>query len=215
MAEQTQPDVGKRIRTLREQRDLSLRLLAERSGLSVNAISLIERGENSPTVSSLHRLATALNVPITDLFREEEKQVSVLVKRNRGLRSQSDGIVMESLGAGLLDLRLEPFRLVVDPGAGNADDPIVHPGEEFVHCIEGKIEYLVGDQVYHLEEGDSLLFDATEPHCLHNPTESRAVALLVFQADWQGHLVRQVHAEAGAGTEREESGREELATVRG
>lgn len=204
MAERTEPDVGQRIRTLREQRGLSLRSLGERSGLSINAISLIERGENSPTVSSLHRLATALQVPITELFREEEKQVSVLVKHNRGLRSQSDGIVMESLGAGLLDLRLEPFRLIIDPGAGNTDDPIVHPGEEFVHCIEGKIEYLVGDQVYHLEKGDSLLFDATEPHCLRNPTEVQAVALMVFQADREGHLGRQVHVGARAGTRREE-----------
>lgn len=61
-------NVGQRIRRLREQRQLSLRALARLCGLSTNAISLIERGENSPTVSSLHALATALGVSITDFF---------------------------------------------------------------------------------------------------------------------------------------------------
>ena len=71
MIEQAEPNVGQRIRMLRDQRKLSLRALADRCGLSINAISLIERGENSPTVSSLHVLATALGVPITDFFEEK------------------------------------------------------------------------------------------------------------------------------------------------
>lgn len=88
MTEQTQLNVGMRIRALREQRGLSLRALAERCGLSINAISLIERGENSPTVSSLHVLATALGVKITDFFEDPSEHAVVYVKRNQRLRSQ-------------------------------------------------------------------------------------------------------------------------------
>ena len=62
--------VGQNIRELRTKRKLSLRALAELSGLSTNAISLIERGDNSPTVSSLHSLATALGVPVTAFFEQ-------------------------------------------------------------------------------------------------------------------------------------------------
>ncbi len=64
-------DVGSRIRKIRTERGLPLRALADKCSLSVNAISLIERGENSPTVSSLHKLALALDVLITDFFIKE------------------------------------------------------------------------------------------------------------------------------------------------
>ncbi|MFZ2097760.1 MAG: helix-turn-helix transcriptional regulator, partial [Anaerolineales bacterium] len=83
MSENSEPNVGMRLRSLREEQGLSLRALAERCGLSINSISQIERGENSPTVSSLHRLATALKVPIATFFQDETKQTIVFVKRDR------------------------------------------------------------------------------------------------------------------------------------
>jgi transcriptional regulator with XRE-family HTH domain len=188
-----EPNVGMRIHSLRERQGLSLRALAERSGLSINAISQIERGENSPTVSSLHRLATALKVQITDFFQQEAKQTMVFVKRDLGLRSQSDGVVMESLGIGLFNQQLEPFRITVTAGAGNLDDPVNHSGEEFVHCLAGQIEYRVGDNLFALEQGDSLLFDATQSHGYRNPTHSPAVLLLVFQPTHDRQQARQLH----------------------
>ena len=101
MSKKNTNQVGMRLRSLREAQGLSLRALAERCGLSTNAISLIERNENSPTVSTLQRLAIALNVPITDFFQEETKQTVVCIKRATGLRTQSTGVMMESLGIGL------------------------------------------------------------------------------------------------------------------
>ena len=98
MIAQTEQKVGQRIRAIREQRGLSLRALAELCGLSTNAISLIERGENSPTVSSLHLLATALEVPITDFFESEQEQSAVLVRPGHRLISHADGIRLESSG---------------------------------------------------------------------------------------------------------------------
>ncbi len=196
MSQIPEPNVGQRIRNLREREGLSLRALSERCGLSINAISQIERGENSPTVSSLHRLASALNVPITDFFHDEEKQVAVFVKYNSGLMAQSDGIIMESLGIGLLNQQLEPFRIQIQPGKGNSNDPITHSGEEFVHCLEGEIDYCVGDRIFHLVQGDSLLFEATQPHAYLNSSQNPATILLVFQSSQDSHLARQFHLEA-------------------
>ena len=133
-----------RLKTLRDQQGLSLRALVERCGLSINTISLIERGENSPTVSTLQRLASALNVPITDFFQDDTRQTVVFIKRDQGLRSKTNGTMMESRGIGLSDQQLEPFRMTVNPGAGNINDPIAHQGEEFIHCLEGEIEYSIG-----------------------------------------------------------------------
>ena len=195
MAENPEPNVGLRLRSLREQQGLSLRALAERCGLSINSISQIERGENSPTASSLHRLATALNVPITDLFQEEARQTIVFVKLDQGLRSQSSGVVMESLGIGLHNQQLEPFRITVQPGIGNTEDPISHSGEEFIHCLEGEIEYWIGDQIFRLKQGDSLLFDATQGHAYYNPTQNPAKVLMVYKVIRDRSLVQQLHME--------------------
>lgn len=195
MSQIPEPTVGQRIRSLRERDGLSLRALSERCGLSINAISQIERGENSPTVSSLHRLAGALNVPITDFFHDEEKQLAVFVKCNAGLQAQSEGITMESLGIGLHNQQLEPFRMLIEPGKGNGSDPISHSGEEFVYCLTGEVEYIVGDEVFHLTPGDSLLFEASLLHICRNPSENPATLLLTFNCPQDRHTAHQHHLE--------------------
>jgi transcriptional regulator with XRE-family HTH domain len=195
MEEKSEPNVGSRLRFLREMQGLSLRALAERCGLSINAISQIERGENSPTISSLHRLAKALNIPITDFFLEDSRQTMVFVKNKLGLRSHSNGVVMESLGIGLANQQLEPFRMVISPGSGNIDDPVVHSGEEFVHCIEGQLEYRVGDKSFYLERGDSLLFNANQAHGYRNTTGFPATILLLFHSTHDRQGARQLHLE--------------------
>jgi transcriptional regulator with XRE-family HTH domain len=182
MAVPIEPKVGARLRIMREQRGLSLRELAEQCGLSFNAISRIERGENSPTVSTLHQLATALNVSIAAFFEDGHEKATVFIPRDRRLRSNANGISMESLGTGLRGQQLEPFLVTVEPGAGNANDPIVHSGEEFVHCLEGTICYQVNNETYQLEAGDSLLFEAPQPHCFQNTGAVAARLLIVFQA---------------------------------
>ncbi len=195
VTEQIKPNVGPRIRAIREQRELSLRALAARCDLSVNAISLIERGENSPTVSSLHTLASALGVQITDFFEDARDRAVVFVQLDKRLSTQGNGLVMESLGIGLLNQQLEPFLITVEPTIEDENDPIVHPGQEFVYCLDGEIEYRVGSQPYHLTPGDSLLFEATQPHSFRNISGAPATVLLVFQAIEGGHLARQRHLE--------------------
>jgi transcriptional regulator with XRE-family HTH domain len=189
----TAPTVGQRIRAIREEQGLSLRALAERCGLSINAISLIERGENSPTVSSLHLLASALAVPITTFFEEDREQLVVHTPADGRLRSQAHGITMESLGIGLSSQQLEPFLITLEPGAGNIEQPVAHGGEEFVHCLEGELEYAVGSEVYHLKAGDSLLFQASEEHCFHNPGKVTARLVIIFGADRGSQPARRLH----------------------
>ncbi|MBZ0302722.1 MAG: cupin domain-containing protein [Anaerolineae bacterium] len=195
MNDRFEPDVGLRLRTLREKQGWSLRELAEQCGLSFNAISRIERGENSPTVSTLHSLATALNIPMTAFFEDAREQTLVQVKRDERLSSTADGIAMESLGIGLRDQQMEPFVVTVQPGAGNGDSPIVHSGEEFIHCLEGSIIYRVNADDYTLDSGDSLLFEATQPHCFYNPGEKPARLLMVFQASHGGYAIGPRHLE--------------------
>ena len=76
----TEPQVGEKRKTLRARKELSLRELSDQSGLSFNAISKIERGENPPTVVPLHKIAAVLEVHIPDLFRNEIQRFAVFVK---------------------------------------------------------------------------------------------------------------------------------------
>jgi transcriptional regulator with XRE-family HTH domain len=196
--ENSVPKVGRRIRAIREQRKLSLRALAEQCSLSVNAISLIERGENSPTVSSLHALATALEVKIADFFEETREEAAVVVVRHeQRLVTQEHGCLMESLGLGLQNQQIEPFLVTIAPSDGEISEPIVHPGQEFVYCLEGEVQYRIGAQTYSLRPGDSLLFDATQPHGFWNIGSAFARMVLVFQAVEDVHLARKRHLAAG------------------
>jgi transcriptional regulator with XRE-family HTH domain len=190
-------NVGIKIRMLRKRKGLSLRALAELSGLSTNAISRIERGENSPTVASLRLLANGLEAPITDFFKNESEEVTVFVPAEHRSHTRTIGQLIESLGTGLPDQNLEPFMITVDPATGDTADPYTHPGEEFVYCLEGTIEYRVNNQLYQLNSGDSLLFKADQPHCFRNPSDTIAIILLILQEqeDEGRRLAREAHLE--------------------
>ena len=188
-----EPKVGKIIRSMRESKQLSLRELSDLSGLSVNAISKIERGENSPTVASLHKLASALEIQITEFFRQQIYQFAVFVKSDESTLLRSDGISIESLGSGLPNQQLEPFNMIVAPNSGNISEPISHSGEEFIYCLSGKLEYFVGDETFILESGDKLLFKANQPHCWRNLGDGPAEVILVLETDRYKPLPHKLH----------------------
>jgi transcriptional regulator with XRE-family HTH domain len=187
-----EPQVGERVKAIREARGLSLRALAKESGLSVNTISLIERGDNSPTVASLHRLAAALGSSITDFFHDELRQTAVFVRRSERMAVARGDITMESLGTGLTHQKLEPFAVRIAPGAAY-DGEVTHSGQEFVLCLKGRCRYRVDGQEYDLAPGDSLLFDSTRPHAFRNPGEEEAEIILVFQCSTSLDAARIAH----------------------
>lgn len=182
MAQENKTTVGNRLRTLRERKGWSLRQLSEKCSLSINAISRIERGENSPTITSLTRLAEALSIPITDFFSGKPKKSIEFIKSGTGIRSQNGDITVEQLGRGLAGHQLEPFLLRINPQTEHFPKAINHPGKEFVLCLSGEVEFLVDDQVFKLEEGDSLLFEGMKSHHFRNVSTQAAELLLVFQA---------------------------------
>ncbi len=188
-----EPNVGLAIRTIRTEQGLSLRDLSEKCGLSINAISKIERGENSPTVASLHQLAAALRIHIADLFRQEIHQYAVFVKAAESTILKSEGMIIESLGRGLPNQQLEPYKMIITPNSGNIADPVSHPGEEFIYCLKGEVEYIVRDESFLLQPGDRLLFKATHPHCWRNNGTENAEVILIFETNREQPLPHKLH----------------------
>jgi transcriptional regulator with XRE-family HTH domain len=174
-------DVGVRLRMLRAGAGLSIRALAERSGLNVNTLSLIENGKTSPSVSTLQQLAGALGVPITEFFVVEQGDKTVVYQqdgtRPRGLFEHGS---MENLGAGMSRFGAEPLIVTLEAGADSGKNPIVHTGREFVYCLEGRVAYSVDTETYLLEPGDSLFFEAYLPHRWKNASEVHSRVLLML-----------------------------------
>ena len=139
-------NVGVRLKELRESRGTSMRALATKSGLSANALSMIERGNTSPSVSMLYKLADALEVPITEFFVPAVvKQSAIFVKAETPTRVPFASGVWEGLGGEKFTGRVEPFVLTLENGASGGQGSIVHTGHEFVYCLRGQLQYLVED----------------------------------------------------------------------
>lgn len=117
----------------------------------------------------------------------------VFVPRDARHRYEFNGIEMESLGSGLPDQKMEPFFVQVEGNKGNRENPISHPGQEFVYCIAGEIDYCVGDAIIRLHPGDSLMLDASQPHCFENPLEDPSTFLIVYQASRGIDVARREH----------------------
>ena len=177
--------VGKKLRTVREERGLSQRELAQRAGVSTNAISLIERDENSPSVSTLQSLATALNVRMSYFF-EDQKTTQVLhVKAANRPAISNGGVQIEGLDGKLNYQEMEPFLVSLQPNSGSGERQVVHTGHELVYCLSGSVEYLIDGKIYSLDIGDILLFEAHLPHLWRNVTDKDATILLVLQSTGQ------------------------------
>lgn len=174
-------NVGLCLRKLRAMRGLSIRSLAELSGLNFNTLSLIENSKTSPSVSTLQQLSTALDVPITAFFETESTQKQVIYQQNgsRPKATFTHGHI-EDLGSGLSLGDGIPLLITLEPGSDSGTNMISHTGQEFVFCLEGCLTYQVSGQEYVLEPGDSLLFEAHLPHCWRNPNPFPSRSLLIL-----------------------------------
>ena len=187
-------NVGNKLRELREARNMSMRMLAGKSGLSANALSMIERGKTSPSVSTLYKLSDGLGISITSFFGvlPDKQQVVALRSDERTRISFSRG-VFEGLGGEQFAGRVEPFMLTLETGANSGPHPMTHSGHEFVFCLRGQLDYVVENQAYQLDAGDSLLFAANLKHKWRNRGDQVLNAIIVISGYEEGEQPHAMH----------------------
>ena len=180
--------IGPRVRALREAMDLSLRDLAERSGVSAPMLSQVERGETSPTLQIASRIAAGLELRLSQLLRLDESGTVTIVRgheRRRG-GSPDRGHAFEVLTAPLPGQRAELSRHTLTAGArtGGAGDPPMHePGSREIALVEsGNVVLDIDGERHDLAAGDCVTFDADLPHHFENPGPGEAVILAVVSA---------------------------------
>jgi DNA-binding XRE family transcriptional regulator/quercetin dioxygenase-like cupin family protein len=161
--------IANHVRERRKEIGLNVGQLAQRSGISKGMLSKIENAQTSPSLSTLERLAAALDMPVTALFRGlAEERDAVFVKAGSGPE-----IVRQGTRAGhtyqLLgtlrgpNKRVEPL-LVSLTEATEVFPQFQHAGVEILYMLEGRMEYSYGTQAYLMEPGDTLQFEGDIPH---------------------------------------------------
>ena len=177
--------IGPRIRALRDAMALSLRDLAQRSGVSAPMLSQVERGETSPTLSVAERIAGGLDLTLSQLLRLDEGGVVSVVRANeRRAGGASRGHRYEILTPPLPGQRAEVSSHVLAPGAatgGPGDPPMHEPGSrETALVTAGRIKLICDGVPYELDTGDAVTFDADLAHHFENagPAEARFIAVV-------------------------------------
>lgn len=181
------PPVGGRVRALREALDLSLRDLSERSGVSAPMLSQVERGETSPTLAVAARIATGLELTLSQLLRlDEGSGVTVVRKGDRLKGGASPGHSYEVLTPPLPGQRAEVSLHKLEPGAatgGPSDPPMHEPGSrETATVIQGRVVMHCDGVAHDLAEGDTVTFDADLSHRFENPGPGEARFFAVVAA---------------------------------
>jgi transcriptional regulator with XRE-family HTH domain len=185
-AEAAAPAVATRIRALREAMGLSLRDLAERSGVSAPMLSQVERGETSPTLAVAAKIATGLELTLSQLLRLDEGQNIAVSRAGERRRFERGGHRFEELTPPLPGQRADVSVHTLEPGAstGGREDPPMHePGSrETAVVLNGELALFVEGARHDLASGDSVTFDADLPHHFENDGEEPTRFLAVIAA---------------------------------
>jgi transcriptional regulator with XRE-family HTH domain len=172
------------LRALREAMDLSLRDLADRSGVSAPMLSQVERGETSPTLAVAAKIAAGLELTLSQLLRLDESSHAVVSREGRRRLYKHGGHRYEELTPPLPGQRADVSLHRLEPAAntGGPDDPPIHePGSrETAVVLEGDLTLVLDGARHQLQAGDSVTFDADLPHHFenHGSGETRFLAVI-------------------------------------
>lgn len=171
--------VGDLVRELRTRQGLSLRTLALRAGFSPSFVSQVERGQASPSIASLERLAQALGVTLGDFFRPPGAATVTRAGARAELSSAWSHAQIEALGPTGPGHAFEPMMITLAPGGQSGGRPYSHGGDEFAIVFEGEVRLTLGEEVYQLTRGDAATFPAETAHRWENVASQPARIVVV------------------------------------
>ena len=161
--------IGRQVKRYRKQLGLTITDVCGRTGLSAGMMSKIENGNTSPSLATIRSLSTALNVPVTALFREfDEQRDATFVKAGHGLSIDRSGTragyQYQLLGHSVhSDVSVEPYLITLEKKS-EVFPIFQHAGVEFIYVLQGSMIYRHLNATYSLAPGDSLFFDSDAPH---------------------------------------------------
>lgn len=185
--------IGHEVRAARKKLGITVADLAAATGLSVGMLSKIENGNISASLTTLQALSRALGVPITAFFRRyEEPRNAVFVKAGEGVELERRGTraghqyrLLGHIDNNTSGVTVEPY-LIHLTGDSDVFPTFQHAGLELLYMLEGEVVYRHGDQLFHMQPGDSLFFDADAPHGPEQLVKLPAVYLSIISYPQSG-----------------------------
>ncbi len=168
--------IGKRIKTFRTKKKISLDQLANETGYSVEYLSRIESGEEIPPVGTLLQISRALQIDSGDLLKEQQEARD---RRSDAFTKRTLNYAYTALTPGAEHKHLKAFRIDIKAMQDHQGVGYQHEGEEYVYVLKGRIEVTVGEHVNRLTEGQSLLFNSGIQHHMRNISPEDAELLVV------------------------------------
>lgn len=170
--------LGDRLRDLRQQRSLTLRQLADETGLSSALLSQIENGKTDPSVSTLRKLAKVFDSDVARLFHEPEAPAVYVSRPGHRFRMVAPAglVTYERLTPGRGDL--EVLRAELGPGDVSSEEAWAHASTECVYVLDGEIVAVVDGQDHAVRAGESITFDSRAPHRFANRSAAPAAYLI-------------------------------------
>lgn len=160
--------IGERLRGMRDVLDIEAQDVANLCNISLEQYLLMESGEGELSVSNLQKISKEYGIELNVLLFGEEPHMSsyFLTRKGQGLSvERRKAYHYESLASGFRGRKADPFIVTVIPKPEDAPrESNSHPGQEFNMILEGTMELTIGPKTLILEEGDSIYFDATQPH---------------------------------------------------
>ena len=170
--------IGKRLMNLRKNKKLTLKNLANETGLATRYISQVEKGEVIPPVAVLLQLSRALEIDSSILLKEEKARSQK--KSTDDYQRRTEDYTYETLTPEARHKHLRAFKVFIDPQKEHKKIGYQHEGEEFVYVLSGSVEITVGDHVNKLKKGNSLHFNSGIPHKLRNLGKKRTELIVVL-----------------------------------
>lgn len=184
----SEKSIGKKIKQIRESKNISLEELASQTGLSLDKLTNIEKAVRLPSFWAGTKIAKALGVKPEDLFNEIEESGPVISRKNKQGKGKNNSnhsdrpkkyMEYHALSTSKGGRHMEPFIIDVEQSA-NVDFVLsTHEGEEFIYVLEGSVDITYGSDMYHLEEGDSIYYDSIVEHqlCAGNNQKAKILAV--------------------------------------
>ncbi len=177
--------LGEQVRSIRKSRGITLKELAEQTGLSIGYISQIERDLTDPSLSTLRKISGALDVPTYLFMGGTETDSRLTTRKNEVITlSQPGSTIRYHLLTPMPSAEFVPQSLIIrfelEPHSRDGERPVIHPSEEIIMVESGKLDVIIGTERVHLEPGDTTLIRSNLPHIVINEEDLTTVGLAVF-----------------------------------
>lgn len=170
-------ELGKKIRQMRNQKNLTQEELADRCELTKGYISQLENDLNSPSIATLTDILAALGSNLSEFFREEPEE-KIVFSKSEFIEKDSDGVLWHWLIPNAQKNMMEPVLVELDEGAETTIN-MPHEGEEFGYVLEGKIVVVLGNTHHVCKKGEAFYYSAKKPHSILNKGKSKAKFLWI------------------------------------